>query len=274
MILPSDETAREFITAADFPWHQRFPLSESVHTPGLNDIEWLLARAGLPGDLDGLSVLDVGTTNGGAAFLLERLGARRVVAVDIYPGETYGFEETRAFLQSGVEFVQASVYELPSLLDEMFDVIIFWGVLYHLRHPLLGLDNLRRLCRPPDEAHERAFLSIETAVADASLGTQRGQSLARFYRTDELEADSKNWFAPSTAALTGWLGSAGFDVQTLHAWPEAAPERAMLLARPHPGEAEYSRVSYERPLHLTVEPGDPRRFKPIEPHARRVRDPS
>src|SRR3954451_16198119 len=76
----SDDVARQLATRTDFVWHQRWPLTDSVDTPGTNDIEWLMNRAGVPARLDVLSVLDIGTTNGGAAFLAERRGASRIVA--------------------------------------------------------------------------------------------------------------------------------------------------------------------------------------------------
>ncbi len=50
-------------------------------------------------------------------------------------------------LSSRAEFVQASVYDLADALGEIFDLVIFWGVPYHLRHRLLGLDSVRRPSR-------------------------------------------------------------------------------------------------------------------------------
>ena len=102
-----------------------------------------------------------GTSNGGAAFELERRGAERVVAVDIYPESWFGFDAVKKLLGSRVQYVEASVYELGALLRQEFDIVLFWGVLYHLRHPLLALDNIRALLRGT------AFL--ETAVCDAEL---------------------------------------------------------------------------------------------------------
>jgi len=78
--LPSEKAAREFLADADFIWHQRFELVPGVDTPGENDIVGLIDSAGIPADLSGKSALDLGTTNGGAAFELERRGAERVVA--------------------------------------------------------------------------------------------------------------------------------------------------------------------------------------------------
>jgi tRNA (mo5U34)-methyltransferase len=237
--------AAEFIDRAGFVWHQRFELAPGVWTPGSSDVAWLCDQAQVPGDLTGRTVIDVGTTNAGTAFELERRGASRVVAVDIFDPEWFGVRALTEFLGSEVEYVQASVYELADRFAEGFDLVIFWGVLYHLRHPLLALDNLRAITRDR--------LSLETAVCDSELPRrQRGRALARFYRRDDLAGDSSNWFSPTRTALEEWCGSAGFDVERAGVWPSRDPKRAMLSLRPTEGPAEYEQLSYERPLRCAV----------------------
>jgi tRNA (mo5U34)-methyltransferase len=236
----------------DFVWHQRFDLGAGVYAPGSNDVDWLLHTAGLPADVSGASVLDIGTTNGGAAFTLERRGATRIVATDIVDPAHFGFDAIREALGSAVEFRQVSVYELAATLDEQFDFVLFWGVLYHLRHPLLALDNVH--------AMTRHLAYVETAVCDAELPEAK-PAVARFYRRDELGADSSNWFAPNVAALADWCASCGLEPEEVQSWPSGAPTRAMVRAVPSAGPPEYRTVSYERPLVVSV-PG-------IAPGARR-----
>jgi tRNA (mo5U34)-methyltransferase len=238
------QEARAFIESSEFVWHQRFELAPGVWTPGVSSVPWLCNAANVPADLSGATVLDIGTTNGGTAFELERRGAARVVAVDIFDPDWFGVAALTVFLDSKVEYVRASVYELADRFPERFDLVIFWGVLYHLRHPLLALDNLR--------AVTGSEASVETAVCDGELQClERSLPLVRFYRRDELSADASNWFAPTVVALEDWCISAGFQVQRLGAWPESKPERAMLRARPTVGPAEYEQLSYERPLRCT-----------------------
>lgn len=236
------ELAIEIAGRTDFVWHQRFELASGVYTPGASDIPWLMNKAAVPERLDGATVLDIGTTNGGAAFECERRGARRVVAVDISDENLFGFATLKRALGSSVEHVQASIYELPDVLREQFDLVLFWGVLYHLRHPLLALDNVRRLAR--------GTVSIETAVSDHELGDARDLPLARFYRKDELAGDSSNWFAPNVAALTDWCRSCGLEPTRVLIWPKPLPARAMVVAEP--GDAEWMRLSYEQPLSCSV----------------------
>jgi tRNA (mo5U34)-methyltransferase len=245
MTPPTPEAATAFIDQAEFVWHQRFELAPEVWTPGVSPIAWLCNMAGLPADLSGRTVLDVGTTNAGTAFEMERRGAERVVAVDIFDPDWFGVRALTEFLGSNVEYVRCTVYELAARFPEPFDLVIFWGVLYHLRHPLLALDNLR--------AVTGSKASLETAVCDASLPRgHRGQKLARFYRRDELSGDGSNWFAPTAATLEDWCGSSGFWVDRTDAWPQRGPERAMLRLRPTEGPAEYEQLSYERPLRCTI----------------------
>ena len=233
--------ARQFIESSTFLWHQRFELAPGVFTPGANDIEWLLSRSPLPESMEGLSVLDIGTTNGAMIFECERRGADRLVAVDILDSAHFGFAALAQVLGSKVEFVQASVYEIADVLGETFDYVIFWGVLYHLRHPLLGLDSVRRV--------SKGRVLLETAVCDSAY--PGAGPLAQFHRLDDLGADPSNWWSPSIETLEAWVGSAGFTVQrTIPVPNEVAPTRAMLELEVTPGKAEYLRISYEQPLLL------------------------
>lgn len=213
--------AAEFVNESSFKWHQTFELADGVMAPGRNGIPGFFNLADIPADCTGLTCLDVGTTNGGTAFMLERLGAKRVVAVDIVPPETYGILEIKDFLGSDVEFVQADILNLPAVLDETFDIVICWGVLYHLRDPLGGIDAIRAV------AHDKAFFEVQ--VCDWELPRElRDRPLARFYEHGELEGDPTNWFSPTVACLEQWLRSAGFDVGRVETWPGVHPVRAMM----------------------------------------------
>jgi tRNA (mo5U34)-methyltransferase len=235
--LLGDDQAKAFVAGSDFIWHQTFHLSENVVAPGANDIEWLADQVGLPSRLDGATVVDIGTTNGGAAFIAEQRGAERVVAVDIYGPDRFGFDRLKTALGASVEFVQGTIYELPELLgNEKFDEVLFLGVLYHLRHPLLALDSLRRLTRQ--------HLYVETAV----FGSPSDPPMARYFRRDELAGDSSNWFAPNVSCLVDWVESSGFVVDRVAYWPEDRPERACVAAHPTTERPEYIDLSYEVPL--------------------------
>ena len=196
-----------------------------MFTPGTNDVGFLCATAGMPAQLDGESVLDIGTTNGGVAFELERRGAGRVVAVDILDANTFGFNAIRDLLGSRATHVQASIYELPELLQEQFDIVLFLGVLYHLRHPLLALDNVRRLTRH--------WAYIESAICDAELPQVAGESVVRFYRQRRARRRSDQLVRPvahraepsgaSRAASSRSRSAPGPTAPRAAAWCRPAP---------------------------------------------------
>lgn len=225
-----------------FVWHQRFELAPEVITPGVNDIGWLLEAASFPANLTGKSVLDIGTTNGAMAFEAERRGSTDVTAVDISDENHYGFRKIADLLGSQVNFKQASIYELPQVLNRTFDVVVFWGVLYHLRHPLLALDALRQICS--DECYlESAIYTPETPI--------KGH-VAKFHRLDDLAGDGTNWWSPTVETTEAWCRSAGFDFELQQLMPPNDPQRCLAKLNVVPGKAEYLTVSYERPIHATI----------------------
>jgi SAM-dependent methyltransferase len=244
---PSADEAQALIDGSDFIWHQHFELAPGVFAPGTNDVTFLASTAGMPEDLDGMTVLDIGTTNGGVAFELERRGAGRVVAVDILDADAFGFTAIRDLLGSRAEHLQASVYELPEILEQQFDIVLFLGVLYHLRHPLLALDSVRKLTR------RHAF--IESAICDAELPSAAGESIARFYPRRELGDDPTNWFAPTLVALEDWCRSCGLQPVSVTSWPTGAPSRGMVSAVPAAGAPEWQQISYELPLISRIDRG-------------------
>ena len=242
MTNPDPDRARELIQQPGILWHQRFPLAPGVDAPGGNDIGWIAQKTGFPDDLTGQRVLDIGTTNGGAAFMAEARGAAAVVATDIVPPGRFGFDRIAELLESRVRFVESSVYELPEKLGgETFDLVIFWGVLYHLRHPLLGLDCVRRV------AHDTVL--IESAVCDSALPQVSDQSVVLCEADPSGIGDRTNWFIPSTDAMRRWVTGAGFDIEQATSWPEPA-SRAHVRGRVSQGQPSYVKLgnAYERTM--------------------------
>jgi tRNA (mo5U34)-methyltransferase len=181
-------------------WHQ-IELPDGSVTPGADRSAEKLASLHLP-DLTGKSVLDVGAFDGYFSFAAERLGASRVVAVDTYawrrPGGKAGFEYARESLGSNVEDVEVEVLEIaPETVGE-FDVVLFLGVLYHMRHPLLALERMASVTRE--------LMVVETLVDMTFL---RSPAVA-FYPW-KLFGDDTNWWGPNRAAVMGMLHSVGFE---------------------------------------------------------------
>ena len=132
-------------------WRHRISLPDGTVTPGVQDSPALLKRLQLPEDLSGKTVLDIGCSDGFYSFECERRGASRVLAVDNYSSPLVdspsGFHMAHTLLNSKVEFRQADLFSLDPDEDGCFDIVLFLGVLYHLRHPLLGIERIASLCR-------------------------------------------------------------------------------------------------------------------------------
>ena len=185
-------------------WWHSIDLGNGIVTPGAYDTRTLLERIGMPADLRGMSVLDIGAWDGYMSFESERRGASRVLATDSYvwrnkvrAGKS-GFEFARAALHSKVEDMEIDVMELAPERVGTFDVVLFLGVLYHLRHPLLALERVRSVTKK--------LLIMETHVD--LLQIQR--PVMAFYPGDELNNDPTNWCGPNEACCIAMLKDVGF----------------------------------------------------------------
>jgi tRNA (mo5U34)-methyltransferase len=178
-------------------------------------------QIGLPTSLAGKSVLDIGAWDGFFSFEAERRGAERVVAVDSHSwggggwGSKEGFRCAREILGSRVEDVDLDVMDISAERLGTFDVVLFLGVLYHLRHPLLALERVLSVTKD--------LLILETHV---DLLSTRRPAMA-FYPGRELDGDMSNWWGPNPPALVKMLESAGFKRVQAIATPPSALVRFM-----------------------------------------------
>ncbi len=201
--LPSDrEGLRRKIDAVN--WFHTIPLGDGLVTPGRDVPAEKLPRLGLPDDLTGKSVLDVGAWDGFYSFEAERRGAGRVLATDWFSwggggwGSMDGFLLARRILRSRVEFRKIDVLDLSPRAVGKFDVVLFLGVLYHMRHPLLSLERIASVTR--------GQLVLETHV---DLLDCPRPAMA-YYPDEELNGDPTNWCGPNPAMVEGMLRTVGF----------------------------------------------------------------
>jgi tRNA (mo5U34)-methyltransferase len=127
------------------PWFHNIEIAPGVFTaPGhfLGDypmVKWRTFADAVPHDLTGRSVLDIGCNAGFYAVEMKRRGAARVLGIDEDERYLAQARFVAEALGAEIEFRNLSVYDVGAL-GERFDVVLFMGVLYHLRHPLLALD--------------------------------------------------------------------------------------------------------------------------------------
>lgn len=217
----------------------------------------MIERLKFPRTLEGLTVLDIGAWDGFFSFEAERRGAERVVAFDVHPPDQYGFSLAKKLLDSNVEYVQGSVYELPPEMGT-FDIVLFLGVFYHLRYPLLALDRISEITDQYLllESHfldNSLVLSDRSKVPLAEIDPRLADiPLFRFYREDEMNAgDYSNWFSPNRRAIEDSLWSAGFIPEFLSFWGDRIAYRGIKLA----GLPEYKMQTYEGLRYVKGEDG-------------------
>lgn len=186
-------------------WWHSFELPDGRLIQGVSTLAAQKMRIGqfpIPEDLRGKRVLDVGTWDGWFAMEMERRGAD-VVAIDRW--ENPRFHEIRNLLGSRVDYRQLSVYDLDPNQIGRFDIVLFMGVLYHLKHPLLALE---RVCSVAKD-----LVAVESFVLRdrhrPGLGVEE-HALMEFYEHEEFGGQFDNWVAPTVPCLLGFCRTAGF----------------------------------------------------------------
>ena len=128
-------------------WFQRVELFPGYHSPGWDDpSQTKLPYYGVPQDLTGLRVLDIGCAEGFFSFEAERRGAREVIGIDSFPDSVRRFNIVREARQSNASAFLMNVYDLTPERLGTFDLVLFYGVFYHLKHPQLALERIRSIC--------------------------------------------------------------------------------------------------------------------------------
>ncbi len=236
-----DTAVRDRIDALG-PWFQNLRIGGVETAPDhfLGDypaFKFARFETALPADLAGRSVLDIGCNAGFYSFEMKRRGAGEVVGIDMderylaqarFAADALGFDD--------ISFRQMSVYDVAQL-GRRFDIVIFMGVLYHLRHPMLALDLIREhvagdlmlfqtmqrgpadILQVPEDApfHEEATDRPPTFFDNPAY--PRMHFIERKYANDWT-----NWWAPNAACSQAMLRAAGFFI-------EAQPEEEVYLCR-------------------------------------------
>jgi tRNA (mo5U34)-methyltransferase len=204
--VPQDAAALKALVDG-YMWHHQIDLGRGVITPGKDHSALKLRELQLP-SLEGKSVLDVGAWDGYFSFAAERLGASRVVALDSVIWHNISkepFEIARKALGSNVEDVELEVLEINPEAVGKFDVVLFMGVLYHMRDPLAALEAVASVTSD--------LLVVETLVDM----TYSRRPAAAFYPGTYFGGDYSNWWGPNAPAAIGMIEEFGFkDVKAIN----------------------------------------------------------
>jgi tRNA (mo5U34)-methyltransferase len=186
----------------------------------------------LPEDLDGRTVLDIGCNAGFYSIEMKRRGASRVLGID--SDERYLAQARLAAevldYDDDVEFQRLSVYDIGAI-GERFDIVLFMGVLYHLRHPLLALDLIREhvaedmlIFQSMQRGSEEVIaLQPDYPFAETAIFDEPGYPRLHFVER-EYSRDWTNWWVPNRACAEAMLRSAGFRI-------ESRPEEEVYICR-------------------------------------------
>lgn len=217
------------------PWFHNFRFGDIETAPDhfLGDyprVKWERFAHAVPADLHGATVLDIGCNAGFYSIEMKRRGADRVLGIDV--DARYLAQARLAAELCGVdlELRRMSVYDIAAL-QERFDIVLFLGVLYHLRHPLLALDLIR-------EHVARDLVVVQSMLRGSReiLVPERDYAFAdeAIFSTPEYPAlyfieqryagDETNWWIPNASALAAMLRSAGLP-------PIWRPEEEVFICR-------------------------------------------
>ena len=180
--------------------------------------KWQRFAHSIPERLDGLSILDIGCNAGFYAQEMKRRGAARVLGIDFDPTYLAQARFAAKINQLDIEFRELSVYQLKRL-HETFDLVLFMGVLYHLRHPLLALDLIRDYAAKdmlimqtlqrgsPNCAEVNQNYSFDERSHFDHSGYPKLHFVEHYYANDPT-----NWWFPNRACTKAMLRSAGFKI--------------------------------------------------------------
>jgi tRNA (mo5U34)-methyltransferase len=215
------------------PWFHNFELAPGVWTnpsarspgPDYPLSRWRVIKPLLP-EISGKACLDVGCSSGFFALKLKELGASHVLGVDAgeQPQAINQARFAASTLGLDVEFASSSVYALQDL-GRRFDVVLFMGVFYHLRHPLLALETVRAVSRDTmifqtittrhDKDLDELGDSVRTNVDFTSSTMVENRFPAMRFVEGALDCDSSCWFVPNVQAVAAMLRSCRFRLDQM-----------------------------------------------------------
>lgn len=190
-------------------------------------------RHALPLDLTGKSVLDIGCNGGFYSLEMKRRGASRVLGIDSDPHYLHQARFAAEIEGAEIEFLCMPVWDVAGL-REKFDLVLFMGVLYHLRHPLLALDLIHQHVAKDMllfQSMQRGSRDVTGVRPDYDINEPAPFDEPGYPKMHFIEHryshDVTNWWVPNRACVEAMLRSAGFAI-------EAQPEDEVYVCRWQP----------------------------------------
>jgi tRNA (mo5U34)-methyltransferase len=217
------------------PWFHNMTLSGIQTAPNhfLGDypnVKFERFRDTIPKDLTGKTVLDIGCNAGFYSLEMKRRGAERVLGIDTDEHYLRQARFAAEVAEADIEFLRMPVWQIADL-REKFDIVIFMGVLYHLRHPLLALDLIHEhvtkdlLLFQSMQRGSRDLMAVQPDYDFTDLAPFDEPGFPKMHFIEHRYSnDETNWWVPNRACVEAMLRSAGFSI-------EAQPEEEVYLCR-------------------------------------------
>jgi len=181
-------------------------------------LKWRRFAHAIPEDLTGKTVLDIGCNAGFYSIQMKQRGAERVVGVDSDPRYLAQARLAAELLDLDIELRQLSVYDVGEP-HERFDVALFMGVLYHLRHPLLALDLIHEhvtrdlFVFQSMQRGSQELMDLEENYPFSEVGIFDRPEYPRMHFIEHRYAnDQTNWWVPNRACVEAMLRSSGYEI--------------------------------------------------------------
>ncbi len=191
-----------------YHFYHVIPLTDSISTPG-NPVHVPAQRVCMSHlrqmDLKAKRVLDIGCRDGLFSFAAESMGAAEVIGIDNDCSRA-ATEFLVPFFRSKVRFEQMNLYDMTPARFGLFDVVVFAGVLYHLRYPFWGLRAIRDVMSPGGR------MIVETAIWESG-DENRALLFCPVGSDSPYEATSPTFF--NEKGLVDTLRSLGFRTTAL-----------------------------------------------------------
>lgn len=220
-VIPEHVTAEDIEELDSKAWYHKVDVFPGVTTPGFAHLQGFLLDQLGPDGFAGKRVLDIGAWSGPYTFEVERRGGI-VTSFDIQDPEASGYNLLHAMKGSKAVYVRDSVYNLASHFKEHFDIILFFGVYYHLKNPMLAFENIHQALK------KDGIMLFEGAVLEYAydmdpVWAERKDRMGPYleiplcyYTTGDCYGHFSNWYVPNVLCLREWIKSAGFALGDMY----------------------------------------------------------
>lgn len=212
------DESRQRDLAIKFHWGHNHDFGSGLEIAGrmgnrhIDLIADFVDQYGLPRDLSGKRVLDIGVWTGGTSLLLAAMGAEVTALEEVvkyaemvnYLAESFG-------LHARIRCYPRSLYDMLPRFADYFDLVLYAGVIYHVTDPILSL----RLIFSALKDDGQVFLETYGCASNDTVCGYEGPAVIHSGQKQDRNRGGWNYFAPSSRCLEAWCRDVGFQEVTI-----------------------------------------------------------